>query len=303
VSAVGRDAVLEREQRWRVPVAAATFAAIALVVASMVVIGSVGGDGEAEVLRAVDRHSSDITIAGILRALGMALLVLPLTYLFRAAQARSDRVRGQLIGLIVIAPLFLAGGTLLNSVATTEAADEFVAGKVSADLTANEATSECRGDRRDDAEQFREDFGSGVAALDDCASEKLNDDAATNAFTEASSRGLATGLGLAGSIGLAFGLAYSCLWAMRVGLLTRFWGSLGMALGVAALLQLIQFSMLWFLYFAFLLLGWVPGGRPPAWEEGEAIPWPTPGEKAATELSASTESESEDAPTEKGQSQ
>jgi hypothetical protein len=288
---VSRTAVLEREQRWRVPVAAATLAAIALVIASMVVVGGVGGGGEAEVLRSVDRHSSDITIAGIMRALGLALLVLPLTYLFRAVQARSDRVRSQLIGLIVIAPLFLAAGTLLNSIATTEAADEFVAGKVSADLTANEATSECRDDRRDDPEQFREDFGSGTPAFDDCASEKLADDLATNAFTEASSRGLATGLGLAGSIGLAFGLAYSCLWAMRVGLLTRFWGSLGMALGIAALLQLIQFSMLWFLYFAFLLLGWVPGGRPPAWEKGEAIPWPTAGEKAASELSAAEDAE------------
>ncbi len=165
------------------------------------------------------------------------------------------------------------------------------------------------GERRDDAEQFREDFGSGTPALDDCASEKLNDDAATNAYTEASSRGIATGLGLGGSIGLAFGLAYSCLWAMRVGLLTRFWGSLGMALGVAALLQLTQFTMFWFLYFGFLLLGWVPGGRPPAWETGEAIPWPTPGEKAATDLSGkeatelSSEQEESTHPPEKGQSQ
>jgi hypothetical protein len=283
--------VLERERRWRMPVAAATFAAIALVVASMIVVGGIGGDGEAEVLRSVDEHSSDITIAGILRALGLALLMLPITYLFRAAQARSDRVGGQLIVLIVIGPLLLAGGTMLNSVATSEAADKFVAGKVSADLTANEAAGECRDDRRDDPEQYREDFGSGTAALNECASEKLNDDAASNAFTNASSRSLATWIGLAGSIALAFGLAYSCLWAMRVGLLTRFWGSLGMALGIAAVLQLIQFSMLWFLYFAFLLLGWVPGGRPTAWEKGEAVPWPTPGEKAASGLSAAEDAE------------
>jgi hypothetical protein len=277
----GREAVLEREQRWRVPVAVATFGAIALVIVSMIVVGGINGDGEAEVLRTIDQHRSDVTLSGILRSLGLALLVFPLVYLFRAAQARSDRVRGQLIGLIVVAPLFLAGGSLLNSIATNQAAEDFVAGKVSADMTANEAASECRDDRRDDAEQFREDFGSGTAALDDCASEKLNDDAATNAVTDASSRGIATGLGFGGSLGLAFGLAYSCLWAMRVGLLTRFWGSLGIALGVAALLQLTQFTMLWFLYFGFLLLGWVPGGRPPAWAAGEAVPWPTPGEKIA----------------------
>jgi hypothetical protein len=28
----------------------------------------------------------------------------------------------------------------------------------------------------------------------------------------------------------------------------------------------------------------LPGGRPPAWDAGEAIPWPSPGEKAAAEL-------------------
>ena len=71
---------------------------------------------------------------------------------------------------------------------------------------------------------------------------------------------------------------------MRTGLLTRFWGSLGMALGVAALLLLVQFTMIWFIYFGLLLLGSLPGGRPPAWAAGEAIPWPTPGEKAAASL-------------------
>ncbi len=87
---------------------------------------------------------------------------------------------------------------------------------------------------------------------------------------------------------------------MRTGLLTRFWGSLGIALGVAALLLLIQFTLLWFLYFGLLVLGWVPGGRPPAWAAGEAIPWPTPGEKAAAEISPKPE-DPED-PTGTGQS-
>jgi hypothetical protein len=57
-----------------------------------------------------------------------------------------------------------------------------------------------------------------------------------------------------------------------------------MALGIAALLGLILFTLIWFIYFALLVLGRVPGGRPPAWAAGEAIPWPTPGEKAAAEL-------------------
>src|SRR6201999_4068809 len=93
-----------------------------------------------------------------------------------------------------------------------------------------------------------------------------------------------TGFELAGRIGLAFALGYSCLWAMRVGLLTRFWGSLGIALGVAALLLIPQFTMIFFIYFALLLVGKLPRGRPPAWAAGEAIPRPTPGERMAKEI-------------------
>jgi hypothetical protein len=57
-----------------------------------------------------------------------------------------------------------------------------------------------------------------------------------------------------------------------------------MALGIAALFGLMPFVLLWFVYFGVLLLDRLPGGRPPAWAAGEAIPWPTPGEKAAAEL-------------------
>lgn len=280
-----REAVLERERRWAMPVALATFAALAMLIVSTIVVSSVSGDGEAEILRAADAHRSDIVFSSILQAIGLTLLVLPLVFLFRADQARSERVRPQLIGLVVAAPLFLAGGALCNAIATNEAAGDFVEGKASADLSAKEATRECVSDRGDDKAQFREDFGSGRAAVGECASEKVEDDAATNAVADAGVRGLATGLSLGGRLGLAFALAYGCLWAMRTGLLTRFWGSLGMALGIAALLLLIQFTLLWFLYFALLAAGWVPGGRPPAWAAGEAIPWPTPGEKAADELS------------------
>jgi hypothetical protein len=174
---------------------------------------------------------------------------------------------------------------VLNGVATNEASTEFVAGRASADLTRADARDECRSDRDDDEPGFREEFGRGGTALGDCASRKVADDAASEAVREASTRGIATGFGLGGRLGLAFALAYSCLWAMRVGLLTRFWGSLGIALGIAALLLLVQFTLLWFVYFALLVAGWVPRGRPPAWATGEAIPWPTPGEKAAGDLS------------------
>lgn len=280
-----RDEVLERERRWALPVAVATLLAVALLIAATFVVGSVGGDGDAEVLRDVHDRSGAIVASGLMQGLAFLLLVAPLVYLFRAAQARSERVRGQLIGLVVAAPLFLSVAAILTAVATTDAASDFVAGKASADLARADAIDECSGDERDDADAFREDYGKGAGSLQRCATVKVEDDRAENAISDASLRGLATGFGLGGRLGLAFALLYCCLWGMRTGLLTRFWGSLGMAMGAAALLLLVQFTLIWFLYFALLVAGWLPGGRPPAWASGEAEPWPTPGEKAADELS------------------
>jgi hypothetical protein len=281
----GREAVLERERRWSLPVALSTFAALGLLIASAIVVSAVNGDGDAEILRAAYEHSSDITISSILQAVGMALLAAPLVYLFRAAQARSSRVRGQLIGLVVAAPLFLTVASLLNAAATNEAASDFVAGKSTTDLTVRTASRQCRSERKQDgAPSFREKFGGGPAALSHCAQGKIADEEAQNAVSDASAQGVATGFGLGGRLGLAFALVYTSLWGMRTGLLTRFWGSLGIALGAAALLLLIQFTLIWFLYFGLLVAGWVPRGRPPAWAAGEAIPWPTPGEKAGAAL-------------------
>ena len=76
---------------------------------------------------------------------------------------------------------------------------------------------------------------------------------------------------------------YTALYGMRTGLLTRFWGSLGMALGAVSFFPVFfQFAVLWFVYLGLLIVGRVPGGRPPAWAAGEPVPWPTPGEKAAS---------------------
>jgi hypothetical protein len=46
-------------------------------------------------------------------------------------------------------------------------------------------------------------------------------------------------------------------------------------------LGLFEIALLWFAYFGLLVAGWVPGGRPPAWAAGEAVPWPSPGERMA----------------------
>jgi hypothetical protein len=282
-----KEDVLAWEKRWALPAALLTFLAIAALIASAVALGPIDGEGSAEVRRSTYEHESSQLLSGIFQGFGFALLAVPLFYLFRADRARSNRVRNQLVGLVVIAPLFLAASVVLGGIAKNEGATAFVNGEAKATLTVEEANEECAEQRKEDgAKSFAEDFEpkAGETPLAACRTEKIADDKASNAVTEASLSGTVAGFGLAGAFGLIIALFYTSLWAMRTGLLGRFWGSLGMALGVAILIGFIPLAMIWFVYLGLLFMGWLPGGRPPAWEAGAAVPWPTPGEKAAAEL-------------------
>ncbi len=66
--------------------------------------------------------------------------------------------------------------------------------------------------------------------------------------------------------------------AMRVGLLTRFMGYLGVFAGVLVLLQVTQVPVVqayWLIALAVLLSGKWPSGTPHSWESGRAEPWPS----------------------------
>jgi hypothetical protein len=281
-----RAEIRAREQRWAVPVGLASIVAVIFLIASRPL--NVSGDGEADFLREAHAHGGSVLLSGLMQTVAFLLLTLPLVFLFRAVQARSDRVRPQLIGLIVAAPLFLAASSAIAIGITSEAADSFVGGDAKPELTVAEAREECTEEREDEGADFLKDEydpAEGKTPQRACEDRKLEDDAASRATRDASLAPLATGLGLAGAFGFVVALLYTGLWAMRTGLLSRFWGSVGMVAGIAFLLgPLFLVALVWFVYFGLLCLGLVPGGRPPAWEEGEAVPWPTPGEKAAEEL-------------------
>lgn len=254
---MNRRKVLAWEERWATQTALASLAAVVFIVAAIVVAtqGVGSGSGESELLRNVDAHRSAQLISSILQAIGISLLAVPLYYLFRSAKARSDRMRGQLVGVIIAAPLFLAALAILGGVSTLHAASDFVSNEVPHLLA------------------------KGVKLNSDHANE-----IAKETIDDAPLRPLAAGFGLGGQIGFVVAMVYTCLYAMRVGLLTRIWGSLGMALGAVSFL-FFQFTLLWFIYFGVLLLR--RGSQPPAWAAGEPIPWPTPGEKAAAAMESS----------------
>ena len=94
------------------------------------------------------------------------------------------------------------------------------------------------------------------------------------------------------ALGIAFILL--ALNAMRVGLLTRFMGVLGIIVGglfivpLGASLPIVQ--AFWLAALGTLFLGYWPPGLPPAWVTGEAQPWPTQQELREERLARKGES-------------
>lgn len=227
----------------------------ALLVTASFVLQSAGldrFDNDHERLVLVHEHAGRFILSGIIGGFGIALLSLPLLFLFRAARARAERVRGALAAFALIGPILFGAGQVATAIGGTQAADKFV-------------------ERQDSVPQ---------ASDDEDPREKLADDL----IDDESLTKVGRALGTAGVLAFVFSLFYTSLWTMRTGLLARFWGTLGMALA-ASLLLLAQVGLLgiliWFAFVGLQLLGRWRTQLPPAWEAGVAIPWPRPGEPPA----------------------
>jgi hypothetical protein len=86
-------------------------------------------------------------------------------------------------------------------------------------------------------------------------------------------------LGQVGALMLAVGFVLTALNAMRVGLLTRFMGYLGIFTGILVLFPIGSpvpiVQGFWLLALAYLFSGRWPTGVPPAWRSGRAERWPS----------------------------
>lgn len=298
-----KEQILERERRWALIVGIASVAAVALILASFgaSASGVRSTAGLADRLLEVDSDRSTLVIASIFQCLGWFMLAIPLVYLFKAASARSAQVRRGLLGLIIVAPIFLGLGGLLSTVSVLDAATQFKevpASEITACVGEKQANGEATGgepaltatgpDGAGDGSTGSNGAKAGSTGTDGATGsegaststteqiEECRDEAAREARDQSSVAGIETGLGLAGLLGFTIAVVYCSLWGMRTGLLTRFWGSLGMALG-AVFVFFTLFTLVWFIYIGLLFAGWVPGGRPPAWASGEAMPWPKGG--------------------------
>ena len=244
-----RQTILERERRWAVPAAVAAILAAPLYVLSIIIDqgGDVPRSGLAtERYRAIETSGVEVFASVALRSIGFLLLAAALLYVFKAAQARSEKISGAMVGFAFIGPVLLAAQGIIAAIAQQGVAEDFVA-------------QAGRG-------------GDVFTLLDDLVDDSGGLEVASNLLFPA-------------ILGMLVAMIYISLQAMRVGLLTRFVGTLGMALGVGLVFIVPAVSLLtivlWFLWLGLIFLDRTPGPRPPAWEAGAAIPWPRPGEQRA----------------------
>jgi hypothetical protein len=99
---------------------------------------------------------------------------------------------------------------------------------------------------------------------------------------------------LVSNLALGFALVLIGVNAMRAGLLSRVMGILAIVVGVLSVLfqGAGLFAGVWLVALGSLLLNRWPGQRGPAWETGEAIPWPSA--SARPDEPADEEDEQED---------
>jgi hypothetical protein len=245
---VTRDEQLRWEARFAKPAAVSAFLAAAFIIAGTVVRQVVAlsdrPDDEREFLSAIDENAGSFLASAFVQSLSFLFLGVVLVYLFRATKARKPEFPVIALVVAVLGPLLLAIAGPLSDMSRLDIADEFLA---SGDRT------EAR------AEDLLEDRSVPAAAI-----------------------------GSAGTLALAIAFVFININAMRVGLLSRFMGIIGAIIGGLYVLPILSgpliVELFWLVALGPLFLGHWPGGRGPAWESGEAEPWPSAAEVRAKAL-------------------
>jgi hypothetical protein len=319
---VERERILERERRWAVPAGLLALAPLVLYIVSIIIVQGAhisGGNSEAAQLASLHDHSGTVLVSAIVRGIGFLLLPLPILYLFLAAKARNPRVQAAMVGFVFLGPILFGIQGVVQAVGAGQAADHFVQlrsehfegtqkypffrQQLNKHATQIEKVTIYTSPKSLEVEQTDGAFYSVHQYPADESTitsdlEAANVDHETNSDTGARPPdALATkttddngvlqasqGLLLPAVLGLIVMMVYIPLQSLRAGLLTRFLGSLGIALGASMILILpiaVIAMLAWTGFLGLVFVGRVPGGRPPAWDAGEAVPLQRPGEAPA----------------------
>lgn len=256
--AVQPDEQLEWERRAGRPAGIAALIAGALLLLQLFYPALVGATldsvREFERYTRFDNDPDLIYVPYGMQALGYLAMAVALGYLARATAARRTEMRRPMLIMAIAGPLANAIAALLLLIAVLK-----VAGEVG-DLNLPDGVTDPAG---------------GLVGL--AANHVVAEDAVRDLQTDDSLFTTAAYVDLAANLALGFGLVLVGLNAMRAGLLSRFLGILGIIVGVLTVLfrgaGIIE--AFWLIALGALFLDRWPSGRGPAWESGEAEPWPS----------------------------
>ena len=251
-------AQLDWEARAGRPAAAAAYGSALASLAAVIVQATAfqdAADGDRGALIAIDDKGGQLWFAVGLRNLSFVLLGVALYYLYRVIRYRHP-LPGMVAPLIPLGPLLLVVGSILGQL------DVF---SLASDFTESGVTEGRPGEQR---------------------AEDLLDDRAVP--------GPAVVAG--GTLALALTLVLINLNGMRAGIFSRFMGIMGIIAGALLVLPLAPLPIIqifWLGALGALFLGRWPGGRGPAWETGETVPWPSAAQLREERVGAAVRGEPE----------
>jgi hypothetical protein len=282
VNRPSKQDILSFQESWLRPAGIMAIAG-ALLFAVSLVLQQVGvGDNDAERLQLFHDHQGQLMLAQAINSVGFLLFAPALYVLFWSARARSERVRQAMVVFTVIGPILFAVSNLVLAFGLKDVSKQYIDQAPAREAQARQqAQAQAPGAKPAPKGEAGGSTTTTTAKTPDQAASDAKDDFANDLIDDSSTVKTGAGLRFPAILGLLIGLIYIPLWAMRTGLLPRFWATLGMALGAS--LILLPFGILgvviWFAALGLMLGGWWPGPRPPAWEAGEAIPWLRPEEE------------------------
>ncbi len=250
--------VVEAESVFAGRIAASAAVAAIFWIAALVTSAQAGAnaDNYLSSLVGLQNRMGPASLAGITKGLAVVAMISPVIFVLRAAAARGANIPRMAPGLVVVGGILFAITSTIQPILLVQMSKNF----------ANKSGLSF--------DEYKHLFQAGIPTL------------------------IGVGIFL-GSVCLAFGVVIASLRAMKVGLFTRFIAMVGVVAGLGLLppeiigtfvgpgVVLFIFSVAtWFLMVAAIASNRWPAGRPPAWDDGEAHPWPTAAERREEALAA-----------------